>query len=240
MAIRLKPRAEVRDDFIALYRRAAEQKLRLSQMRLSSMSKYMAEATLKRSPAMYGRLGRIIKDVSGLGMDSEVTRLHALDYESFGVYNNLDKGYFFVAKTRPIMMEVIGSTSRRGHYGGTETLKYAYDCGAYFVYVPLSIVENSSLDGIHVIPERAPRVLARHPHHRVRTENAIGNGHPVTWKPSSCWSEFATPMSVAVTECDIPQVFALMRQFVGRFYAGSPLANPEHITEMDFMKKVYL
>lgn len=254
--IRIKKVNEVRQDFIDLYRQGAEQKLRASLDNLQAMNEQMRQITMARSPSMYGRLGRVVRDPDGSNIDKEITALHAIDMDAFGVYDDPIKGLYFVGKTPPIRLEIVSQTyvrnppipptgrQRRSRDGGgyyqDVVSDYTYDCGPYLIFVPVSIVSNTALDQLHLIPERAPRVKARHPHHHT-TDERPEHLHPVNYRATFCWSSFATPMTNAVAEFNIPQIFSMMRKFAGRYNADSPLERPEHVAEMaTWMKRIEL
>ncbi len=210
------------------------------------MSKATAAAVMKRNPSMYGRLTAIVRkeDGPGVGMDFEVTRLRSLDYTRFWALNHKrpdgSRALYLCATTPDLMIEEI--TGGRGHnYRGPVQNTALWDAGAYTVYVPVQDILDTKSTGIHVIPERRPYAINRHPHHGVagsgyHTPDSL-SGHFLDVKVHTCWSEFGSPVMSAIGEANVVELFRYMRIFAGRYYAGSPLRSMGR-NDMDFIKKV--
>jgi hypothetical protein len=83
---------------------------------------------------------------------------------------------------------------------------------------------------MHYIPLRKPEVQDRHFHHYGEKPNGATN--PWLYRPYSCVAQFGAPLSMALAEMDVVELFRLMRIFVGRYFNGSPLRRPEWSTEL--------
>lgn len=216
MAIKTKKRAEVAQEFQDIYREMAEQVLRQAHERLMSTHKDMRAKALRQSRGLFARLTPITRGYSapGAGLDLEVSRLRALDYERLFVEAYKGKPYL-VGETPELLAEGIG-----GYHHDTQ-----WDIGPYRIYVPVADIGRGSLNGIHFVPLRDPQAEKRHLHHY-----ATGDGHYLGMSPRTCWSQFASPGVGVLREANLSELFRLLRIFVGRFYFGSPLVRVETIT----------
>ena len=259
MAIRIKTRASVEPSFIKAYEYLAEKKLRQEQEKLTAMSKAAAEATMQRNPSMYGRLTSIYRHESGpnMGLDFEITRLRALDYTRFFALlhktPSQEKILYMCATTPDLMIEEVATQPRkrrRRHYYDDHPREEAptattasWDAGAYTIYVPVMEILKGKSDGIHVVPERFPNAVNRHPHHGCKSSSGDYHlpdmiaGHFLDAKIATCWSEFGSPVLSAIGEANVVEIFRFMRIFAGRYYSGSPLRTMG-ARDMDFIKKV--
>ena len=214
--IRIQERASVSDDFVELYRRTAETKLRFELNKIKSMSREFARTYMLQSPSKFGRLGAIVKGHNGpgVGMDFEKARLRSLDYQRFFTLEHRGEMYF-CGQTRDVVME---------EYGGANKCVARWDIGSYTIYVPVRTLLSVKPDLIHMVPDRSPLTVSRHPHHRA----SYDGDHPLDRFPVTCWSQFATPVSIAVSEVNLVELFRFLRTFVGRYNNRSPLTNIDH------------
>jgi hypothetical protein len=229
MSIKIKPRANVTQGFIEEYERLASEKLRGMMDKLSAYPERQRQAVMKKHAAMYGRLTAIIRGKSGpgVGMDFQLAQLRALDYEKLDVYTAPAlRDTFLIGKTRELEMEEVGSR-------GNTPLRY-WDVGAYTIFINTRLLLEENTSGIHVVPARAPTASQRHVHHYAIPDTERSQ-HPPTWQTRTCWSQFGAPVTMAVSELDIVELFRIMRIFAGRYYSGSPLVG---IQDLPFMRRL--
>jgi hypothetical protein len=224
MAINVKTRerATVSDSFVALYRELAEKKLRYIMEAAESRGPASRKFYLNQNKTTIGRLAAIVKNENepGRGIDFEITRLRGIDVARFGVLTAGNKR-FLVAETKSdFVVEEMGNGSR---------VVNRWDTGPYRFGISEGALLGAQAE-MHYIPLRKPEVQDRHFHHYATKPN---NGtNPWLYEPYSCVAQFGAPLSMALAEMDVVELFRLMRIFVGRYFNGSPLRRPEWSAEL--------
>jgi len=212
----VKPRAKVKPEFIELVCELANQELR--SIRDQSLATADRDQFMLINAEIIRRLaGLVRKDM--LAIDRLKTNLRGLDYKSFSLYNRGETQYL-VGKTNPIKMAKYLSSSN------TKPHQY-FDAGAYWVYIKAGDFLSKKLDGIHMIPERNPTILTRHPH--IYAKNAEDHRSPLDFKPEICWSGFAQLVSGAADDHDIASLFRYIHLYLGRWARGSEWLDCKHI-----------
>jgi hypothetical protein len=249
MPIKVKPRAFVAPEVLTFYQVLAEAKLREVFQKVKSANPHFQRSILKHNQAMIGRLSPIAagKSEAGIGMDYELSRLRALDYDRIEIVDG-----YLVAKTRNLMVEeltykMVVINRRRRIYNETYDLTGHWDVGPYWIYISRDDLFHSKMSEIHFIPQRKVRANSRHFHHFAYRGRLVGAEEipegidPLTLKVNTCWSEFSEPLSSALFDGDLVEILRMLRIFVGRYYTGSPLRSPQLYEEMyEFMKYIPL
>lgn len=209
MAIKIKPRTFIDPNFIDMYRYVAKEKLRNLHSTLLSYSRQGQLHWLKKNRHVIGRLNALLSEemTAGKGMDFEITRMRSMAYTKLDIH----KDRYFVGHTADVVMEEVD---------GRNKVIATWDTGPYTVYIPVQALISGSMNSIHFIPERNPDSTGRHPHHVCYQR---GETHYLDYSPSTCWATFATPVGLAMREVNLPDLFRLLRIFVGKYYNGSPL-----------------
>jgi hypothetical protein len=213
--IKVKPRAKISSDFIDEYRRIVEAKSEMEEKKIRSLKGDRRKAYLDKRKYVRGRLNAISskETVPGKGMDLEITRLRALGFEEFGIAC-LGEVKFFGGITPEMAMDEVGR-------GGKIVAKW--DIGRFEAYISVDDVISSCTGRIHFIPTRDRQTYNRHPHHVGRRDG--GSTNPLGYSPNTCWSDFGGPVTMALNEGNIPELFRMFLIFIGRYYNGSPLTR---------------
>jgi len=228
MSIKVKKRCSVEDGVMDVYRKYAALALENIYKKLNGLRPSSRPAYLQKSRGDVARLNDIVKGISkpGRGMDLEMSRLRSIDLKSISV-EQIKGLNFLVGQTEGLII-----TLRDYEYlekrTGKKMKHERYDHGDYKLYVPCSLLSTTKISELHFVPDLDPFVTSRHYHH---TGQSVEPGHanpdhPVQMRPSSCWGGFANPLSVGLTMVDLPELFRMMRVFVGRYNPGSPLSHP--------------
>lgn len=235
MAIRVKPRVYVAPEVLEFYQRMAKEKLGRVMVELKQSHPNQRKWMLRQNRVMIAKLTPIAKGVreAGQGLDHELARLRALDYECIEIEDDL-----LVAKTRDVMIEQL---DKIGYRGNKTSLVGYWDAGAYWIYIPEGDLLHGSMNNIQFIPQRAPNVCDRHPHHYVYN---VGDNYSDYLAGAvdirradvhTCWGNFSEPLSGALQDGDLVETLRMLRIFVGRYYSGSPLRRPDRTNSMGFM-----
>lgn len=213
----MKPRAKVKPEFIELVCNTAKQELyeiRDTAQAFANNSDYM----LKKGEVIQ-RLSSLVRR-NAMAIDRLKTNLRGLDYKSFSVYNRGEAQYL-VGKTNPIVMAQYARS--------TSTKPRAYfDAGAYWVYINVGDFLAKKLNKVHMIPEKSPSALNRHPH--ITCRNNEDRTSPLDFEPVICWSGFAQLVSGAADDHDIVSLFRYIHLYLGRWAVGSEFGNCKHIS----------
>jgi hypothetical protein len=211
--IKVKPRAKISAAFIDAYRNIVEAKLELEDKKIRSLKGERRTAYLAERKYILGRLRAIAKKeaLPGKGMDLEVTRLRALGFEEFAIAG-FNGRKFFGGITPEIVMEEIG-------HGNRPVGKW--DVGRFEAYIPIEDVLSGETCRIHFIPTRERSTPYRHPHHVASPQGS----NPLGFSPRTCWSDFGGPVTMALNEGNIPELFRMFHIFVSRYYNRSPLTT---------------
>jgi hypothetical protein len=233
MAIRVKPRAVVTPEVLEFYSLLAKHKINDMMLQLKQSEAHRRKWMLSKNKVMIAKLAPVARGIkeAGQGLDHELARLRALDYDRIEIEDG-----FLVAKTRDIVIEQLDSAGRRGN---STVLGGYWDAGPYWIYIPKEDLVQGSMNNIQFIPQRAPNVCDRHPHHYAWQEYRYGgyrdylDGVDIRGANThTCWGQFAEPLSGAMQDGDLVETLRMLRIFVGRYYSGSPLRRPER---MEFM-----
>ena len=225
MVITVKKKCRVDEGVMDVYREKGTDALKVLFDKMNTAGNSRRAATLlSQRRGDVARLNEIIKGVSrpGRGIDREMARLRGTDFESIELKMvRTDK--WLVAQTRDLRMVAVQSNN---YYNAKKGDKYDY--GDYKIYVKVSDLGTPKLGSLHFVPDLEPFVHERHHHHKAdMTRNARERNHPVFMTPRSCWGGFSEPISANMSYCDLPELFRILRVFVGRYNPGSPLAHPE-------------
>jgi len=85
-----------------------------------------------------------------------------------------------------------------------------WNAGTWEIVVPIPDILHGNIDRIEFIPNEAPDIHDRHPHHKA--------GH-------TCWSQFGDPVIGTMKDVEIAELFRTLRIFVGRWYKNSELTH---------------
>ena len=231
MAIKIKPRAKVTPAFVDLYKEMAQKRLEREYEFIRTMDDRSKKRYMARDKEMWGRLTAVVKGAveAGAGIDFEVSRIRNFDYTIVDVVEH--KGQrFLTAKTPELIIAEIDAK-------GKEVGKW--DAGVYGIFVSEKNLMEGKSD-VHFIPKRNVHATNRHFHHAAINEDYSREPKegalPLDLIPQTCWSQFATPVSAAMRTLDLVELLRSFRDFVGRFYNGSPLRQPwtmEHLRKIE-------
>ena len=211
--IKVKPRAKISAEFIDAYRSIVEARLEQEDRKIRSLKGERRKAYLNQKKYVLGRLRAIARKeaLPGQGMDLEVTRLRALGFEQFAIAS-FESRCFFGGITPEIVMEEVSRANR---------LVARWDVGRFEAYIPIEDVLSGETCRIHFIPTRERTTPYRHPHHVASPQGL----NPLGFSPRTCWSDFGGPLTMALNECNIPELFRMFHIFISRYYNGSPLTS---------------
>lgn len=226
MVITVKKKCKVDDGVMIVYKEKAIKALEAIYDNLNTSraaAKYLSD---RRGDV--ARLNDIAKGVSrpGRGIDLEKTRLRGIDFENITVENIHGKNYL-VGHTRDMIMTTPGSRHRSEDYSPMRRYThygYEYDHGDYKVYVDIDTLGTPNISRLHFVPDLDAFTESRHYHHKADPKREME--HPVQMSPYTCWGNFAGPMAANLSYCDLPELFRMLRAFVGRYNPGSPLTTP--------------
>lgn len=140
-----------------------------------------------------------------------IAKLASLPYEIFE-YKEIRGKEFLYGKTRDIIME-------SSDYQGT----CRYNIGPYWVLTNLRILRGGSVEDIHLIPDRFPKLQERHPHHYAYGDQ---EAPPTDWGVSTCLGSFAEILVMLRNIGDIPEWFRTWHIFLSRHDNTSNLCYP--------------
>jgi hypothetical protein len=147
-------------------------------------------------------------------LDYEITRLRATPYtllerKVVNTRHSKTPVDYLVAHTKTIVIDDHGP----------------FDMGPYTVYIPLSIVNDGpGTHLLHMVPERAPKTWARHPHHKL-SEGGDVSGEPWDYASHTCWGDFGPIMIRIVNEGDLVDLLRNIAIYLSRYNEGSPLTR---------------
>jgi hypothetical protein len=166
------------------------------------------------------------------GLDYEITRLRGSHYSKFTTCE-LKGVRFLVGITRHITM--IDYQERE-----SGSNKPCGEMGSYRVFLSDQMFARADMRQIHMIPERNPRSVFRHPHHYVavsqRDFDANGKAFiqksvsPLFADTGNCWGSVSNPAKNAIDDPDIPELFRLLGYHLSTRGNGPPVKD----WELDF------
>jgi hypothetical protein len=220
MAIKLKKaaleRAEISEEFLDAVQdivayRLDEVKSLFERMndRVKAQRKH---DLIARTAAMRAALG---EDGRRSGREYLATLFRGLPYSKFGV-TRFDNRLWLAGRTHDIII----SHQTQG----------TWNLGEYGVFFDVQHMKDTNYAGIHMVPVRDHNEYARHPHHRVSSQDRNVGMHPLRRTPHTCWGNFPTIVSNCVTDADIVELFRTINLFLVRWNPGSPLAYINDIT----------
>jgi hypothetical protein len=137
------------------------------------------------------------------GLDYEITRLRSAGYKKLDALER--KGIrYMVGITKHITMREFN----RQH-------SILGELGPFRVFLSDEMFTQSDMRFIHMIPERNPRSVYRHPHHYLN--NLSNNQHPLEAETGNCWGNFSGPMKSVIDDPDIPELFRLLHQHLSTY-----------------------
>ena len=176
------------------------------------------------------RMMKIVKrknDSPRAGLDYEIARLRGLPYREFFVVEDVDPTNvhgpripWLAGHTRFVTMTY--------HQNRNDVKGYM---GCYTIYIPASIVRNPDIDTIHMIPDRNPNSVNRHPHHYLNVLDGTRIiGSPLAYPTGNCFGDYSGVIKGMVDEPDFPELF---RQLYGHLstYGVMP---PRSLSSLDF------
>lgn len=228
MAIKVKKRCKVDDAVMDKYRKYAELALENIYKKMQGMRPISRPAYLQKSRGDISRLNDIVKGISkpGRGMDLEMSRLRSIDLKA--IYLEEIEGHDYLVGETEGLIITLKDYDYFEKQTGKKLKHYEYDHGDYKMYVWCGLLSTPKISELHFIPQLDPFNSNRHYHHTGYSKEPNGRmpSHPVLMRPNSCWGGFASPLSVGLSMVDLPELFRMMRVFVGRYNPGSPLSRP--------------
>jgi hypothetical protein len=115
MAIKVKKRAAVTDEFQEAYQEVAEAVLRQTYERLQATPREYRARFLKNNRGLLARLTPLALGTSGpgVGMDLEVARLRAMDFEVLDVIGFGNHRYFRACTPEDMLIEEVDRTNNK-------------------------------------------------------------------------------------------------------------------------------
>lgn len=217
MAIKVgKKKAQIGATVMDYYQVAAEDAMRGIYDKIHSSPALIAKDLVQKKRGEIARLNSILTtpDTPGKGVDLELTRLRGIDFYSIDTIE-VDGDIWFVAQTKDLKIQTVqGRGGRHDRYAHSDHNKLGeyHDLGDYKVYFPKKDLASPVVKNIHFVPDRRPDTPDRHFHHR----GTGSKSHPVKMNAHSCWGGFAEPVAACMEACDLPDLFRILRIFVGR------------------------
>ena len=227
MAIKVAKRCEIDPLVSDIYRQSAAVALKHIYDKMKGMSPSRRPTYLQKTRGDIGRLNDIVKGISkpGRGMDLEMSRLRGLDFESITVQDIAGKKWL-MAQTKNLII-TLRDLNYREKVTGRRAKGSKYDHGDYKIYVDLNTIATTKISSLHFVPDLDPKCHSRHYHHTASWgRDSASDYHPVQMYPSSCWGGFSGPLATSLVLADLPELFRMLRIFVGRYNPGSPLGRP--------------
>lgn len=218
MAIKVgKKKAQIGAGVIEYYQVVAEDALRGIFNKIHNSPNMIGAELLKRKRGDIARLNAILTRTGpGKGIDLELTRLRGIDLDTIGI-EKVHGVTWFVGHTKGLIIKTMEGKGRSARYGHSDkvTLGSEHNCGDYKIYFPAGDLATPRVELIHFVPDLDPMTTSRHFHHRAmsRPNNPM---HPTELKASTCWGGFAEPVAACMEACDLPDLFRMLRGFVGR------------------------
>lgn len=224
--ITVKRRAVVSKEFIEAIKEIASQKLATFK-ELVEMS---GEGYARRYKHDINYCLSILnkQDIPGKGLDLEVTNLRSMPFLSYGVDSHEGYGDFIYGQTTNLVCVSTNNNSQR------------WDIGSWMIVVPMDAFVTGSLLRIHLIPQKSPKIINRHPHHYAYDPNddrfsGFINCHPLEAEPVFCWSGYGTPLPVAIKQGCVSETLRILHQFIISYNPSSPLRR---INEMPHFEQL--
>jgi len=159
------------------------------------------------------------------GLDYEITRLRGANFSKFQTHEYKGTQYL-VGITRHITL--VNYLNRREILG---------ELGPYRIFLSKEMFDKSDMRLIHMIPERNPRAVNRHPHHYIGERGSwdhravlSGPFHPLTAETGNCWGDVCNPAKGSIDDPDIADLFRLL-QYHLTTKGNSP---PIYVDSLDF------
>lgn len=222
MAIKVGKRCQIDENFEAIYKAVATKALSNLYDKMKGLPSARQVQFLSQRRGDVGRLNDVIKGISkpGRGLDLEMSRMRGLDFESVTVQDIAGKRWM-VAQTRGLII-TLRDYDYMEKVRGSKRSHTQYDHGDYKIYVDIATIGTTKIGELHFVPDLNPHATSRHYHHTA----SVGGEHPVQMWPHSCWGGFSGPLASALSLADLPELFRMLRIFVGRYNPGSPLSRP--------------
>lgn len=218
MAIKVgKKKAHISAGVEEIYKKCADIAMRNIYEQIHNSPNRIAARILEQKRGDIARLNDILNDTNkpGRGLDLELTRLRGIDFESIDTIEAGDE-IWLVAQTRDLMIQTVtGMGGYTSTYSHSEKNKMGeiFDCGDYKIYVKIRDLGENNIQNLHFVPDLDPSTNNRHYHHRAFGPNVA---HPTMMSISTCWGGFADPISSTMAAVDLPDLFRMLRIFVGR------------------------
>ena len=213
MPIKIAKQAVIEEAFL-------EELKDIALARAYAMQRIVERADPRLRPTLSAQYGPHINRIARLfdpkttgrsGMDYEITRLKQLRYEKYKVIEHDGKRYLSAMTTPVTATELLSDFDRE--LGKTPQ---TWEVGRYIIAFPVSDLKSAVVDGLQLIPERAPKTYYRHFHHHGDFRHNDNERHPLEHKPATCWGSFGG-IVVDDAQCgDIPDLFRNMRFYVER------------------------
>lgn len=197
MKIKIPPRAEVTDEFLNACSALAAIRLK----RILDELPYTPRQKLAEMRFVVNQLKPIAKKSiePGIGLDLMKTKLRSirglLRFDASGPWPYTSALY---AYTDDVIMTEVHNKNMK------------YYMGKYRIVVPTDVFLEMEPDLISFVSIGNEDLRATHPHHRT--------GH-------TCWSGYAGQINNSIRCLDIPNMFGLLRKFLGEFYISSQLTR---------------
>lgn len=208
MPIKIAKQAKIDEEFVEELKDIALARAHTMQRQVERADPRMRDALLKQYGPHISRIARLFdpKASGRSGLDYELTRLKQLRYQWYRVIEYEGTRYLCGVTTPVTAVELIPE-NRQGQTPRT------WDIGRYIIAFPVRDLKSATVDGLHLIPERAPKTYHRHFHHHGSEHDARS---PFDHKPATCWGSFGG-IVVDDAQCgDIPDLFRNMRFYVER------------------------
>jgi hypothetical protein len=226
--IKLQPRTRVDPSVLDLYRTIAREKLESIQAKANTYNQSYRSNYLKGTASTIARLLPIAKGIKqeGKGIEYELNRMRGLGFDYITLMDG-ETGQYIAGFTREDML--IDQIDRNDKIVGR------WEPGVYACCITVDGVTHNSMEAMHWIPERAPTAICRHFHHLAGGPRCTYFNHdeeaglrlpPLKRKTQTCWGTFATPVSCALQDLDLAEMFRFMYIFVKKDYDGSRLVHP--------------
>lgn len=225
MAIKTRKRCTIGDGVIDLYRKSAALALENIYNTMQGIPARSRPGYLQKSRGDIARLNDIVKGISkpGRGIDLEVSRMKGIDFDTINL-EKIESGTYLVAHTKGLII-TLKDYDYLEKVSGKKRNHKRYDHGDYKIYVKDNILATPKIAALHFVPDLEPFATSRHYHHTAYYSTKEPK-HPVQMQPSSCWGGFSGPLSTALNMSDFPELFRMLRIFVGRYNPSSPLGHP--------------
>lgn len=144
------------------------------------------------------------------GQDRMITALKRMKFEKFYCTKAPSGEVFLCGKTLDMILNLKGTS---------------YNVGPYHICIGESAILGTSLDQVHMFPDRKPLAYNRHLHHGTRNHDFK---HPLMAVTSTCWGNVGSSFVSAKNEADIADMFRVLFIYVSRLNYSSPLRSSWH------------